>query len=437
VLPDAAVLRGVHVRDRGGHTGIETRTLRDRFSMNPYLNDDHLKFVREVRGFAREAIAPVARDLDRTSTFPWDNVRAMAERGYLGLPIPEKYGGRGSDSLSYLLLIEELAKVDASHAITVSAHTTLGTTPILRFGSEEQRRRFVPLLAEGKVLGGFGLTEPGAGSDASGSLTRAVREGESWRINGSKIFITHAGVGEIFTVTAVTDPDQGSRGITSFVVTKPTTDQKRAEQVGMGSASSLGYTPGVRAGKKEDKMGWRASDTRELLLEDALVPDEQRLGDAGQGFINFMKILDSGRVGIAALSLGLAEGALEAAVGYTNGRKQFGRKIYDFQPVQFRLADLATEVEAARHLTYHAAWKMEKGLPFTREAAMAKLYASELCMKATLQAVQLMGGAGYTDEYPVERMLRDAKVCEIGEGTSEIQRIVIGRHLAQELADAV
>jgi alkylation response protein AidB-like acyl-CoA dehydrogenase len=202
--------------------------------------------------------------------------------------------------------------------------------------------------------------------------------------------------------------------------------------VGMGSAAGLGYIEGVKAGKKEDKMGWRASDTRELLLEDALVPDENRLGPEGQGFINFMQTLDSGRIGIAALSLGLAEGALETALEYTNKRKQFGRKIYDFQPVQFRLADLATEIQAARHLTYHAAWLMEKGRPFTKEAAMAKLFASELCMKATIQAVQVMGGAGYTDEYPVERMLRDAKVCEIGEGTSEIQRIVIGRRLVQE-----
>jgi alkylation response protein AidB-like acyl-CoA dehydrogenase len=338
----------------------------------------------------------------------------------------------GLDGLSYLLVIQELAKYDASHAITVSAHTTLGTTPILRFGSDEQRKRFVPRLAKGDVLGGFGLTEPGAGSDASGSRTRAVREGENWRINGSKIFITHAGVGEIFVATAVTDPDNGSRGISSFIVTKPTTDPERSREVGMGSAADLGYIEGVKAGKKEDKMGWRASDTRELLLEDALVPDANRLGAEGEGFANFMMTLDSGRIGIAALSLGLAEGAVEAALEYTNRRKQFGQKIFDFQPVQFRLADLATEIQAAKHLTYHAAWLMEKGRPFSKEAAMAKLFASELSMKATTQAVQVMGGAGYSDEYPVERMFRDAKVCEIGEGTSEIQKIVIGRHMVRE-----
>ena len=400
--------------------------------MEPYLNDDHRALVKKVRAFADEAIVPVARELDAESRFPWENVRAMGELGFLGVPIPKELGGMGLDGLSYLLVIQELAKFDASHAITVSAHTTLGTTPILRFGSDEQRKRFVPRLAKGEVLGGFGLTEPGAGSDASGSRTRAVREGENWRINGSKIFITHAGVGEIFVATAVTDPDNGSRGISSFIVTKPTSDPERSREVGMGSAADLGYIEGVKSGKKEDKMGWRASDTRELLLEDALVPDANRLGAEGEGFANFMKTLDSGRIGIAALSLGLAEGAVEAALEYTNRRKQFGQKIFDFQPVQFRLADLATEIEAAKHLTYHAAWLMEKGRPFSKEAAMAKLFASELSVKAALEAIQVMGGAGYTDRYPVERILRDAKVCEIGEGTSEIQKIVIGRHLVAE-----
>ncbi|CAN5782145.1 acyl-CoA dehydrogenase AcdA [soil metagenome] len=400
--------------------------------MDLYLNDDHRTFVRKVRSFAREAIEPVARDLDHESRFPWENIRAMGEMGLLGIPVPTAYGGLGKDALTYLLTVQELARFDASHAITVSAHTTLGTYPILNFGSEEQKQRYVPRLAAGDVLGGFGLTEPGAGSDAGGSRTRAVRDGEGWRINGSKIFITHAGVGEIFTVTAVTNPEEGSRGITNFVVTKPPTDPAAAKAVGMGSAEDLGYVNGVKAGKKEDKMGWRASDTRELLLEDAWVSDANRIGEEGQGFVNFLKILDAGRIGIAALSLGIAEGAVDAALAYTNKRKQFGRLIFDFQPVQFRLAELATEVEAARHLTYHAAWLMEQGRPFSREAAMAKLFASELCMKATIQAVQVMGGPGYTDEYPVERMLRDAKVCEIGEGTSEIQKIVIARHLVRE-----
>lgn len=400
--------------------------------MKPYFNDEHEALVRDVRGFAEEAIAPVASELDRESRFPWENVRAMAQKGWLGVPIPQELGGLGKDNLSYLLVVQELARIDASHAITVSAHTTLGTSPILRFGTPEQRERWVPPLARGEILGGFGLTEPGAGSDASGSRTRAVRENGGWRLNGSKIFITHAGVGEVFTVTAVTEPEQRSRGITSFIVAKPTADPEGAVRAGMGSLSEDAYISGVTAGKKEDKMGWRASDTRELLLEDAVVPDGNRLGPEGQGFRNFMKTLDSGRIGVAALSIGLAEGALDAAVEYTNRRTQYGKKIFDFQPVQFRLADLATELQAAKHLTYHAAWLMEKGRPFSKEAAMAKLFASELSVKAALEAIQVMGGAGYTDRYPVERILRDAKVCEIGEGTSEIQKIVIGRHLVAE-----
>ena len=400
--------------------------------MDRYLTDEHRRFQERVRGFAREAVEPVAAELDRRAEFPWETVRNMAEMGFFGIPIPEAYGGQGQDDLSYLLAIQELAKVDASHAITVSAHTTLGTTPILNFGTEEQRKRWIPLLARGEVLGGFGLTEPEAGSDSGRSRTRGIREGDKYRLNGSKIFITHAGVGEIFTVTAVTDPEAGTKGITSFVVTKPTVDVQRAQEVGVGHRPEIGYLDGVQAGKKEDKLGWRASDTRELLLDEAVVPEDRRLGGEGRGFVNFMKTLDSGRIGIAALSLGLAEGALETALTYTTGREQFGRSLYDFQPVQFGLADLATEIEAGKHLTYHAAWLKAQGRPYTREAAMAKLFASELSMRATSRAIQFMGGAGYTEDHPVERMMRDAKVCEIGEGTSEIQRIVIARHLAQE-----
>ncbi len=399
---------------------------------SPYLSDEHRRFQAGVRDFALENIVPVARELDETSTFPWENVKAMGERGYLGVPVPEALGGLGKDYLSYILVVEELAKHDASHAITVSAHTTLGTSPILTFGTQEQKERWLPLLAGGKVLGGFGLTEPGAGSDAGGSRTRAVKENGGYRLNGSKIFITHAGVGEIFTVTAVTDPSRGSRGITSFVVTKPTVDLDKATAIGFGHADDLDYLEGVRPGKKEDKMGWRASDTRELLLEDVMVPAENRLGEEGEGFINFMKTLDAGRIGIAALSLGLAEGAHDAALRYSQEREQFGKKIWDFQAVQFRLADMATDIEAGRHLTYHAAWLKDRGEPFTKQAAMAKLFCSELAMRATLEAIQLMGGAGYTSEYPVERMARDAKVCEIGEGTNEIQRLVIGRQIVRE-----
>ncbi len=401
--------------------------------MDRYLTPQHVRLQERVRAFALEAIVPVARELDETSTFPWENVKAMGEMGLLGVPVPRELGGMGLDDLSYILVVEELARHDASHAITVSAHTTLGTTPVLTFGTEDQKRRFVPPLASGEVLGGFGLTEPGAGSDASGSRTRAVRDGDGYRINGSKIFITHAGVGEIFTVTAVTDPERGSRGITNFLVCKPTVDLERARAISFGHKDDLPFTEGVRSGKKEDKMGWRASDTRELLLEDAWVPMEQRVGEEGQGFINFMKTLDAGRIGVAALSLGLAQGAFETAVGYAARREQFGKKIWDFQQIQFRLADTATEIEAGRHLTYHAAWLKGSGRPFAKEAAMAKLFCSELAMRATLDAIQILGGAGYTNEYPVERMMRDAKVCEIGEGTNEIQRIVIGRAMLEEV----
>ncbi|TFH65081.1 MAG: acyl-CoA dehydrogenase [Gemmatimonadales bacterium] len=400
--------------------------------MDRYLTEEHEEFREEIRHFAEMEIRPLAGGLDERSEFPWKNVRTMAQKGWLGIPIPQEFGGMGKDYLSYTLAVEELARVDASHSITISAHTTLGTSPILYFGTDEQKKKWIPYLAQGRVLGGFGLTEPGAGSDASGTRTRAVREDGGWRINGSKIFITHAGVGEIFVVTAVTDPERGSKGITNFIVCKPTVDLDRAEALGVGHAADLDFIAGVRAGKKEDKLGWRASDTRELILEDAFVPEENQLGTEGRGFINFMKTLDAGRVGVAALSLGLAEGAHDEALRSTQEREQFGRKIWDFQAVQFRLADLATEIQAGKHLTYHAAWLQDQGRPFGKEAAMAKLLCSELCMRVTTQAVQLLGGVGYTQDYPVERMMRDAKVCEIGEGTSEIQRIVIGRHLVRE-----
>ncbi|MDH3224524.1 MAG: acyl-CoA dehydrogenase family protein [Gemmatimonadota bacterium] len=397
--------------------------------MHRYLTQEHLQLQESVRGFAADHIAPVARALDEEARFPWDNVKAMGERGWFGVPVPVELGGLGLDYLSYILVIEELAKVDASHSITISAHTTLGTSPLLSFGTEEQKQRFVPLLARGEVLGGFGLTEPGAGSDSSGTATRAIRDGGGYRLSGSKIFITHAGVGEVFTVTAVTNPGAGNKGITSFVVCKPTVEAEEAGRVGIGHRPDLPYTEGVKAGKKEEKLGWRASDTRELHLEDAWVPEEQRLGEEGQGFVNFMKTLDAGRIGIAALSLGIAQGAVDTAARYALQRTQFGKRIWDFQEIQFGIAELATELEAARHLTYHAAWLKDRGRPFSKEAAMAKMFASELAMKASERAIQYLGGAGYTSDYPVERMMRDAKVCEIGEGTNEIQKIVIGRHL--------
>ncbi len=400
-----------------------------------YFNEQHLATREMVRQFARDEVAPVAAKYDADGTFPWENIRKMSDLGLLGVPWPEDLGGAGLDLISFMIVIHELAKVDASHGLTVSAHTTLGTSPIVRFGTDAQRQRYVPLLASGRVMGGFGLTEPDAGSDAGGTKTTAVRRGNCYVLNGSKRFITHGGVGEIFVITAVTDPSQGTKGISSFILTKETNDLEGAARAGVGHDPSLPAMPGFRAGKKEDKLGWRASDTCELILEDVEVPAENLLGQEGQGFVNFMKTLDNGRIGIAALSLGIAEGAFEQTLQYTSVRKQFGQAIASFQGVQFQLSDIATEIEAGRHLMFHAAWLAQNGRPFSKEAAMAKLFCSELAMRATISAVQLHGGYGYTKDYPVERYMRDAKVCEIGEGTSEIQRIVIARHLLKELAD--
>jgi len=401
--------------------------------MDPYLDQTHQNLQADVRRFAIESIVPVARELDETARFPWDNVKSMGERGWLGVPVPGELSGMGRDYLSYILVVEELAKHDASHAITVSAHTTLATSPIVAFGTDDQKARFVPLLASGQVLGGFGLTEPGAGSDSSGTRTTAVAADGGYRISGSKIFITHAGVGEIFVVTARTRKGDGHRGITSFVVCKPTVDLEEAGRTGIGHRPELPYSDGVTPGAREDKLGWRASDTRELHLQDAWVSPCQRLGDEGHGFTNFMKTLDAGRIGVAALSLGIAQGALDAAVHYTVRRRQFRRPVWEFQDIRFGLADLAAEVQGARHLTYHAAWLKDRGRPFGKEAAMAKLVAARLAARAARTAVQFLGGAGYTSAHPVERMMRDAKACEIGEGTEEIQKIVIARHLLREL----
>ena len=398
-----------------------------------YFSEQHLATREMVREFARDEVAPVAAKYDAIAKFPWDNIKKMGELGLLGVPWSEELGGAGLDLLSFIIVIHELAKVDASHGLTVSAHTTLGTSPIVNFGTPEQKRRYVPLLASGRVMGGFGLTEPDAGSDAGGTRSTAVRRGDCYVLNGTKRFITHGSVGEIFVVTAVTDPGQGTRGISSFILTKQTSDLADAQRVGVGHEPSLVQMPGFRAGKKEDKLGWRASDTAELIMEDVEVPVENRLGAQGEGFVNFMRTLDSGRIGIAALSLGIAEGAFEQALQYASVRRQFGRPIAEFQGVSFQLSDMATEIEAARHLTYHAAWLAQHGKPFGREAAMAKLFASELAMRATTKAVQIHGGYGYTKDYPVERMMRDAKICEIGEGTSEIQRLVIARHLLKQL----
>jgi len=400
-----------------------------------YFSEQHLATREMVSQFARDQVAPVAAKYDAEAKFPWDNVRKMGELGLLGAPWPEELGGAGLDLISYMIVIYELAKVDASHGLTVSAHTTLGTSPIMKFGTDAQRKRYVPLLASGRVMGGFGLTEPEAGSDAGGTRTTAVKKGDRYVINGTKRFITHGGVGEIFVVTAVTNPSQGTKGISSFILTKETNDPAGARAAGVGHDPSLPQMKGFRAGKKEDKLGWRASDTCELIMEDVEVPAENLLGTEGQGFVNFMRTLDNGRIGIAALSLGIAEGAFEQSLQYTTTRRQFGQPVANFQGVQFKLSDMATEIEAGKHLMFHAAWLAQNGRPFTKEAAMAKLFCSELAMRATITAVQLHGGYGYTKDYPVERFMRDAKICEIGEGTSEIQRIVIARELLKGLGD--
>ncbi len=399
-----------------------------------YFSEQHFAVREMVRAFARDEVAPIAAKYDATAEFPWESIRKMSELGLLGVPWPEELGGAGLDLLSYITVIHELGKVDASHALTISAHTTLGTSPIVHFGSQAQKQRFVPLLASGKVLGGFGLTEESAGSDAGGTRTTAVRKGDHYVLNGSKRFITHGGVGEIFVVTAVTDPSRKTHGISSFILTKQNDDLQRAAPHGIGHDATLTPMPGFSSGRKEDKLGWRASDTRELIFDNVEVPLENRLGEEGEGFVNFMRTLDAGRIGIGALSLGIAEGAFEQALQYASTRKQFGQPIANFQGVQFQLSDMATEIEAAKHLVYHAAWMAVQGRNVTKAAAMAKLFASELAMRATIKAIQIHGGYGYTKDYPVERMMRDAKICEIGEGTSEIQRLVIARQLLKDLA---
>lgn len=398
--------------------------------MDPYLTAAHEAFRGAVREFAEAEIAPIARELDEQARFPWETVRAMADLGWFGITVDPKYGGLGKDDLSYVIAIEELARVDASHAMTVSAHSTLGTSPIATFGTEAQKERFLPLLARGRVLAGFGLTEPSAGSDAAATRTTARRVDGGYVLNGSKIFITHAGVGEVFIVAATTDAGAGARGITSFIVTKETSDREAADRVGIGHAPELEpFTEGVRAGAPEDKMGWRASDTRELFLEDAWVPESNRLGEEGEGFANFMRTLDAGRIGLGAACVGLAQGAFEQALAVTGSRIRDGKPARSHQGVQFELADMATSITAARHLVYHAAWLRQNGRPYAKEAAMAKLFASETAMRVATRAVQLHGADGYTTDCPVERMMRDAKIFEIGEGTSEIQRLVIARHL--------
>jgi len=375
--------------------------------LNFDLGQEHELVRRTVREFATQRVAPVAEELDREARFPYELVAELAELGLMGMTIPEEYGGAGTDTLSYAIAIEELTRVDSSVAITVAAHHSLGTLPIYSFGTEEQRRRWLPDLASGKKLAAFGLTEPGAGSDAGATRTTAELRDGQWVVNGSKIFITNAGtdITACVTITART----GDGEISNIIVANG--------------------TPGYEISKPMKKLGWHASDTRELSFKDCAVPEGNLLGPRGKGLQQFLEILDGGRISVAAMSVGLAQGAYDLAYAYAHERQQFGQPIAKFQAVQFRLADIATEIEAGRALLYRAAWLKDEGRDFGLAAAQAKLYTGEMSNRAVNSALQIHGGYGYMNEYAISRLYRDQKILEIGEGTNEVQRMVIARHL--------
>lgn len=376
------------------------------------LTQDHLMMRKMVRDFAEKECGPGAEERDETEEFSVDIWKKCGELGLAGVTFPEEYGGVGADYISYAITVEELSRVDASVGVTISAHASLCANPIKMFGTEEQKKKYLTPLATGEKLGAFGLTEPMAGSDASGTRTTAVRDGNDYIINGSKIFITNAYYADTYVITAQMDKSKGNKGIAAFILEK-----------GM---------PGFSFGKKEKKMGIRSSATYELVFEDVRVPAENLLGEEGQGFKVAMQTLDFGRIGIASQALGIAQGAYEQAVKYTKERVQFGKPISAFQNTQFKLADMATQIEAARLLVYQAAYLASEHKPVGKAGAMAKLFASETAMAVTTMSVQLHGGYGYTREYPVERMMRDAKITEIYEGTSEIQRIVIASNILKD-----
>ena len=369
------------------------------------LDEEHLELQASFKEFAENEIKPLAKEIDETERFPLESVKKMAEMGMMGLPIPEEYGGSGIDQLGYVLEIEELAKVCATTAIIVSAHTSLCCWPILKFGTEEQKQKYLVPLARGEKLGAFALTEPSAGTDASMQKSTAVLDGDAYVLNGSKIFITNAGAADVFIVFAMTDKEQGTRGISAFIVERD--------------------MPGFSMSKPENKMGLRASSTCELIFDNVRIPKENLLGQEGKGFKIAMATLDGGRIGVAAQATGIAQGAIDEAVKYTTERIQFGRRISQFQNTQFTLADMQTKTDAARLLVWRAAAAEQDGQPYTAPAAMAKLFAAETASYVTNRAVQLFGGYGYSKDYPVERMMRDAKVTEIYEGTSEVQKMVI------------
>ena len=377
--------------------------------MDFVLSKEHEMARTLFRDFAQAEVKPLAQEVDETEHFPWDTVRKMQKLGFMGIPMPKEYGGQGCDSLTYAMCVEELSKVCGTTGVIVSAHTSLCCEPIRKWGTPEQKEKYLTPLASGEKIGAFGLTEPGAGTDASGQQTKAVLDGDHYVLNGSKIFITNGGAADTYVVFAMTDKSLGNHGISAFIVEKD--------------------FPGFSIGTKEKKMGIRGSSTTELIFQDCIVPKENLLGKEGQGFVVAMTTLDGGRIGIASQALGLAQGALDNTIAYVKERKQFGRALAKFQNTQFQLADMHTKVEAARLLVYKAARAKDTQKKYSLEAAMAKLYAAEVAMEVTTKAVQLHGGYGYTREYDVERMMRDAKITEIYEGTSEVQRMVISGNI--------
>ena len=377
--------------------------------MNFCLSEDQQLLRRSIREFAESEIKPHVREWDDAQHFPSELMPKLAELGVMGIQFPTEYGGAAMSAVDYCICIEELARVDPSISLSVAAHNGLGAAHISMFASPEQKARYLTPLARGERLAAWGLTEPGSGSDAAAMRTTATRDGDSWVLNGSKMFITHGASGDTMVVMAVTDKSKGSKGISAFIVERG--------------------TPGLVAGKKEDKLGMRASETTEVILQNCRVPAAQLIGEEGQGFIQTLQVLDAGRIGIAALSVGLAQGAYEAARNYAFERKQFGRQIGTFQSIRWKLVDNAARVEAARLLTYRAAWLKDQGRRMTLESSMAKLFASEIAVRASEDAVQIHGGYGFVKDYPAEKFFRDVKLTTIGEGTSEVQRLVIARQL--------
>ena len=378
-----------------------------------YFTEEHKMLRDMVREFAQNEVKPLAQELDEKGGFPHESVKKMAELGLMGIPWEEKYGGTGMDTLALVIAIEELGKVCPSTGATMMAHTSLGTAPIAMFGTEEQKEKYLPALASGEKIGAFGLTEPNAGSDAGNTQTRAVLKDDEYIVNGEKAFCTNAGEASVIIFTAVMEEDGENKGISAFVID--------------------GNTEGMSLNPPEKKMGWCGSDTRSVFFKDMHIPKSAVLGNPSKGFKQFLKTLTGGRITIGALGLGTAQGAFARALAYSQEREAFGKSINKFQGVSFKLSDMATQIEAARHLVYHAAWKKDQGLPVIREAAMAKLFSSETAMQVTTEAIQVLGGYGYIKEYDVERFFRDAKILEIGEGTSEVQRMIIARDLIQSL----